>query len=152
MTGIVIKYFFLGTLISFAYGLKYELFDPKTLFYVSLGGGISWLSYIMLYKYLDFREIHAYFLASLFMSIYAEVMAIRKKKPVTIFLLVAMLPIVPGKMIYDSMTLFAKGQTQEALAIGAQTFAIAGALAMGNLLASTVSMIIRKSKLARTNI
>lgn len=132
-----LKYFILGFLASLGFALKYELNDIKTLFTVSIGGGISWFTYRLFFYVLHSTEIMSYFFAAIFMSLYSEIMARAVKKPVTIFLIVAMLPLVPGQSIYDTMSLLVSNELELALNMGLKTLGISGALALGNLVVST---------------
>ena len=53
------------------------------------------------------------------------------KAPVTGFLTIGILPLVPGGGIYYTMEYCVSGQTSQFIETGIHTFAIAGALAVG---------------------
>lgn len=71
-------------------------------------------------------------------SLYAEAMARIRKYPVTSYLVVSTFPLLPGAGIYYTMSLGLAGDFHAALAKGLETAGIAGCLAVGILLVSTL--------------
>lgn len=110
------------------------------LLYAPLGAVLCWLSYLA--AGLRFSELTSYFIATVAVSIYAEMMARRKKAPVTIFLLIGLLPLVPGGGIYYTMEHALAGDTAAFLTEGLRTFGIAASLALGVLVVSSVTRFI----------
>jgi Uncharacterized conserved protein len=108
----------------------------KTLIFASVGGGIGWVFYLLSSPV--HSDIMQYFIATIAISIYAEMMARILKMPVTGFLLVALLPMVPGGGIYYTMEYCVIGNNAMFIETGLHTLGIAGALAMGILLVSSV--------------
>ncbi len=110
--------------------------------FAALGGALGWLVYSVTAPVgSDFMQ---YFLATIAISIYAEGMARLFKAPVTCFLVVAMLPLVPGGGIYYTMEYALNGNTQTFLESLFHTIGIAGALALGIMLVSSVVHLWRK--------
>ncbi len=105
------------------------------LVFASLGGALGWLVYL-LWNPLQ-NDILQFFLGTVALSVYSEVMARVHKTPVTGYLLVALLPMVPGGGIYYTMEYCIIGNTDMFLETGLHTLGIAGALAMGVLLVSS---------------
>lgn len=91
-------------------------------------------------------QIMSLFIASMFFGLYAEYMARKLKTPVTSFILIALIILVPGGGMYNTMMEIIKGDTYNALKIGADTLAKAGALALGTIFASTINKFLLKSK------
>ena len=87
-------------------------------------------------------EIFAAFLAAIVIGIYSEVMARIRRCPVTGYLQVALLPLVPGSGIYYAMRHCVAGETQLFLSTLLNTFGMAASLAVGAMLASTVLRIV----------
>lgn len=104
----------------------------------SLGGGLSWLVYLLSGLLVGQSEILQSFWAAVFLSLYAELMARHRKCPVTGYLLIGFLPLVPGGGIYYSMEYTLNGETELGLATGLHTLGIAAALAVGVLLVSSL--------------
>ncbi len=110
------------------------------------GGALGWLVYLIALL-LGANDLLGYFLAALFISAYAEVMARVRKCPVTGYLLVSFLPLVPGAGIYYTMEYALQGNTQKFLSQGMHTLGLAGSLAVGVLvMASLVRLILTIQK------
>lgn len=125
----------------------------RRLIWASLGGAIGWGVYL-LFGFVN-QDIFQFFMSALATSAYSEVMARVNKSPVTGFLLVSMLPMVPGNGIYHTMEYAVSGNGSMFLSTGLHTFGIAGALAMGVLMVSSVvrlSATIHKQKQAERNL
>ena len=101
----------------------------------SLGGALGWFVYLLCSPVQN--DILQFFLGTVALSIYSEIMARVEKTPVTGYLLVALLPMVPGGGIYYTMEYCIIGNTDMFLETGLHTLGIAGALAMGILLVSS---------------
>lgn len=97
------------------------------------GGGLGWLVYL-----LAGSSIVAAFLAAVAIGVFSEIMARLRRCPVTGYLLVALLPLVPGGGIYYAMSYCVAGDTDRFLAELLHTFGMAAALAVGAMLASSV--------------
>lgn len=63
----------------------------------SIGGGLSWLVYLLVGPLTGYSDLLQSFWAAVFLSAYSEGMARVRKCPVTGYLLVAFLPLVPGR-------------------------------------------------------
>ena len=111
------------------------------------GGALGWLAYLLV-MLTGMSDLLGYFLAALAISAYAEIMARIRKCPVTAYLLISFLPLVPGAGIYYTVEYALQGNMQMFLNKGMHTLGLAGALAVGVLLMSSavrVFMIIRKA-------
>ena len=102
----------------------------------SLGGAVGWCVFQL--SAFSGSDILQYFLATIAISIYAEIMARLYRSPVTVFLIVALLPLVPGGGIYYTMEYCIKGNIDMFIKEGLHTFFIAGALALGILVVSSM--------------
>ena len=80
----------------------------------------------------------AYFAAAFFASVYAEVMARIRKYPAISYLVVSLFPLIPGAGIYYTMYYAVHGNMEQFAAEGTRTAAIAGVMAVGVLLVSTL--------------
>ncbi len=98
-----------------------------------VGGAIGWLVYLLCGE-----DILAAFIAAVSIGIFSEVMARVRRCPVTGYLLVALLPLVPGGGIYYAMSYCVAGETQLFLSALLHTLGMAAALAVGGILASFV--------------
>lgn len=103
----------------------------------ALGGALGWLTYLLSAPLLQ-NDIAQYFLAAVVISVFAEVMARIRKCPVTGYLLVAIFPLVPGSGIYYTMEYAMEGKTDAFLSSFLHTLGLAGAIAVGVLLVSSI--------------
>lgn len=97
---------------------------------------LSWVLYSMFHS-LGVSMVASFVLAAAAVSSYAEVMARIRKCPAIGYMLVSMFPLVPGADIYYTMDYALRGDIDAFLHNGLRTGALAGALAIGMLLAST---------------
>ncbi len=106
----------------------------------SLGGGVGWA--VCLLCAFTQSDIVQYFAGAVAVAVYAEIMARVMKSPATGFLVVGILPFVPGGGIYYTMEYCLAGDTQMFLTTGIHTFGVAGAVAVGILLVSSLTRLL----------
>ena len=99
----------------------------------SVGGALGWLVYLLCGS-----DIPAAFFAAVCIGVYAELMSRVRKCPVTGYLLIALLPLVPGGGVYRAMRWCIAGETELFLDTLLNTFGMAIALAVGSMLASSL--------------
>ncbi len=102
----------------------------------SLGGSAGWLVYLLLAPLGD--DVVQFFLATVATAVNSEILARVFKKPATEFQIVALLPMVPGGGIFYTMEYCVLGNNEMFIRTGLHTLGIAGALAMGILLVSSL--------------
>lgn len=125
-----ILYAFMG---SFGFSLVSQM-RGKACLIAAAGGALGWLVYLLCVPLGN--EIAQYFFATVAAAIYSELMARRMKKPVTCFIIAAVIPLVPGAGMYSSMEYGIQGQTALFTSTLLHTLCIAGALAVGIALVS----------------
>lgn len=122
----------LGAFYSFfacvGFGLTFNL-RGRRLALSSLGGAIGWAVYLMLDDRID--AILLNFLAMTVVAVYAEIMAVKDKCPTTVYLVVGLLPFVPGGGLYYTMKYAViDGNIQAFINKGMNTLGISLALAV----------------------
>lgn len=136
--------YFLPVLYAFAaclgFGLLYNL-RGKPLVWAAAGGALGWLVYLC--TLLWAQDYLAGFFSAAAVAFYAEVLARVQKRPVTVYLLVGILPMVPGAGMYYTMEYCIQGDTARFVAEGLHTFGMAGALAIGILTVDSTWRMIR---------
>ncbi len=134
----------IGALIaSYGFGYLYNV-KGKKLVYVAFGGLIGAIIYSLL-KFLGITELMALLFSSIIISFYAEVMAKTLKTPVTAFILIALIILVPGGGMYYTMLYASNGAVNLSIAELIDTLAKAGALALGAIIFSGIkNFIVRK--------
>lgn len=103
----------------------------------ALGGTLTWAVYLFAY-HMGAGIIEANFWAAFAASAFAEIMARIRKYPASSFLVVSIFPLLPGAGIYYTVSYALEGQMRMALDKGLETASIAGVMAVGILLVSTV--------------
>lgn len=101
-----------------------------------LGGVLCWGVYCLTVE-LGGNDNAAMLMGSIFAAIFAEVMARIRKCPAIGFLVMALLPLIPGSSLYYTMNYAVRGQIAQFAAQGMKTIVLAGLMAAGVLLVST---------------
>ncbi len=108
----------------------------------SIGGLICQL----IFSFMEMNNISEtlnYFISASSISAYSEFMARRLHVPVNMYLVIAIIPLVPGRYIYDAMITLVGGDTSGFITQAMQTFGIAGSIAMGVFAVSSVVRVFR---------
>ncbi len=108
-----------------------------------VGGAAAWMVYLLCGA-LGCGVYAANLAAAVFAALYAEIMARVRKCPATPYLVIATIPMLPGAGVYYTMSMGLEGNVMESVAKGLQTIGIAGSLAVGILLVSTVFRLISR--------
>ena len=106
-----------------------------------IGGAAAWMVYLLCGA-LGCDVYAANLFAAVFAALYAEIMARVRKCPATPYLVIATIPMLPGAGVYYTMSLGLEGSMMASVAKGLQTIGVAGSLAVGILLVSTVFRLI----------
>jgi uncharacterized membrane protein YjjB (DUF3815 family) len=89
------------------------------------------------------------FLGSLAAALVGEMLATRLRAPATIFLTVAVIPLVPGAGLYNTMLALVQGRSADAAAAGSSTMLAAGGIALGLSIAASVAYAVRRMRKAK---
>lgn len=130
---------------TFGFGIIFNI-HGKNLIFASLGGGLAWLVYKTALIN-GFSTSLSLFLSSIVFSSYSEICARVIKSPVTTFVICSLIPLVPGGGMYYTMYAAIQGNIDKALDLGLHTLASAGSLALGIIFVSTITRLMRNSKL-----
>jgi uncharacterized membrane protein YjjB (DUF3815 family) len=132
---ILFKNFLLICTATLGMSILYNI-KGKNLFFSPLGAGLTWLVYSIALGNESF-SIYAVFLGSLAAGVYSEVMARLRRAPVTIFVICAIIPMVPGLRMMDTMLEILNGNTETAISLGVTTIITAGLIAIGIFVVSS---------------
>lgn len=125
---------------ALGFGIIFNI-KGKNLFYSSLCGALGWFVYLSSTEFLSTSESFNYFLAALFITLFSEVSARKLKAPVLVFLVCGIIPLVPGSGMYYTMLEAIKGNIDLSLSLGANTLILAGSLATGIVLMSSITKL-----------
>ncbi|WP_352420379.1 threonine/serine exporter family protein [Proteiniborus sp.] len=109
----------------------------KKLWYAAIGGMLSWVIYLFLHLWLN-NEMSRFFISSLIVTIYSEAIARIEKTPTTTFLTSAVVPLIPGRSLYYTMSYAINGMLDKFVSSGIQTVGLSASIAAGIMAGSSV--------------
>lgn len=121
---------------SLCFGVLFQV-RGRNLICAAVAGGVCWFGYGIT-RHVIQAELLAYFVAAAATTLYAEIFARLLRAPAIVFLAVGIIPLVPGGGIYRTMLLSIRGTPDEALAECIKTIQIAGAMAVGIVIISSI--------------
>ena len=124
---------------------------PRRLLIGALGGGLTWVVYLVLSARLS-PDFLCVALAAAFGAVYAEIMARVCKAPATVFTILSEIALIPGGSLYITMHHLVGGRQAQALQYGMHTVMVAIAIALGIVLVTAfTTSFFSKKKRAATN-
>ena len=123
----------------------------STVLPASLTGLLGYVLYEVMVNLLGQGEIFSYFLATVVIAMLCEIEARLMRMPSTIFLLTALVPLVPGYTFYCAMLSLVENNGDAAGAFGLEAVQIVAAIAVGAAVTSVIfrALAVRR-KAART--
>lgn len=118
------------------FGLAFNI-QGRGILICGLGAALSWLIYLVTLT-LWGNDILCAFLSATVVGAYSELMARIRRCPVTGYLQVALLPLVPGAGIYHAMVYCVNGYTDLFLSTLLHTLGFAAALSVGAMLITSL--------------
>lgn len=118
------------------FAVQFNVHGPGILL-CALGGTITWFAYCVAYNNTH-DVVMSNLLAAIVASVYAEIMARVRKYPAISYLVVSLFPLLPGAAVYFATNSIVTGDMDGFASKATQTIAIAGALAIGILIVSTI--------------
>lgn len=113
----------------------------KRLIMAAIGGLLSWAMFLVFSRVINNEPIN-YFIVSLIISVYAEIMARLLKTPTTTFIAASLIPLIPGGSLYYTMAYAFEGDLQSFAERAVDTLKLAAALALGIIVATTLAKFI----------
>ncbi len=114
----------------------------KSNFIGSIAGGFGWLTYLISQEH-GFNIIISSLFGAILLSIFCELFARIYKDAVVVFLIPAILPLVPGAGLYYTMRYLINGTYTLALSKGIETIGSAVAIAIGILFVSSIARLFK---------
>lgn len=121
---------------SFVFCGIFNVKDKRIILVSALGGGLGWFVYLICAPFAS--VVMQNLIAAITVALYSEFMSRIFKTPSTVFLVIGVLPMVPGGGIYYTMEYGVQGNTQMFIEKGLETIAVAGAIAVGVSVASAI--------------
>lgn len=127
----------------------------KTVLPASIIGMLGYALYYILLRELQAGLLFSYFLSTLFITVICEIEARRMRMPSTVFLLSALIPLVPGYDLYKMMLALVENDGASASASGISALlgvaSIASAAAVSSAFFRSLVTSARKKREARLN-
>ena len=137
---------FLGS-IGFAIFFKMK---GKQIVLAGIGGAVTWIVYLLIQHFIEGYFV-PYLVASIFVGIYAEIMARVNKAPATIFLTAAAVPLIPGGSLYYTMLGLVEQDEELFATSGVAALTIALAISLGFVVVAMankyINIFLRKTSL-----
>lgn len=125
---------------TLGFGVLFNI-KGRNLIFASAGGALTWYVYLLVFNRTT-SSLAALLFASVLAGLYSEILARILKAPVTIFSICSVIPLVPGGGMYYTMLASVQGNINKFLSTGLDTFASAGAIAVGILIASSATKLL----------
>lgn len=107
-----------------------------------LVGTVAWTVFTICII-VDLPRVLAVFLAATAVAMSCEWLARRFRVPVTVFAISGIVPLVPGRLAYQTMYDMAQGDYLKGLESVTQTFLIAGAIAAGLVFVGSIARVLK---------
>ena len=131
-----------ATVGSLGFGILFNVRNRR-LIAVAIGGGVAWVLYLLFFALTESLGI-SYFLISLIIALYAEVMARTFKCPAIVFISPSLIPLVPGASLYYTMSHALSSNTESFVTSALTTVTAAAALAVGIIVATILTKLVTK--------
>lgn len=128
----------------FGFSIMFNIRLPGSLLCVA-GGILTWMVYLLTKHYTG-NDYIAYFASTFFAAVYAEIMARIRKYPAISYLVISIIPLIPGASVYFTMNYAIQGQMDAFMRKGLSTAAIAGIMGAAILLGSTLIRLLASAK------
>lgn len=109
----------------------------------SLGGLLAWGVYLLMGLATQ-QDVVRYFVASVVLTVYGEILARIVKCPATLFIVTASIPLIPGGSLYRTMQYFMLNDLEAFSRQGLTTVLLAVAIAVGMLFPTAIFQLLHR--------
>ena len=114
---------------SIAFGVQFNI-KFRHMITAGIGGTVTQLIFLA-FELSGTDTMLCYFFSAVAVSIYSEVMARRLHVPINMYLVIGIIPLVPGGYMYNTIITLISGDVEMFSRQFAEAFGIAGSIAMG---------------------
>lgn len=139
----IVREFILCTIAAIFFAIVFKV-PGRALLFSSVLGAVGYIFYVILTPLMP-SNIASYFLATFLMAASSEIMARFLKMPATVFLIPAIIPLVPGIALYQTMYYLVQGDNNSAVATGAQALLAIIAMAMAIVIVAILTKAISRT-------
>ena len=126
---------------SIAFGVHFNI-KLRHMIMAGIGGTLTQFIFLA-FELSGTNEMLCYFFSAAAVSVYSEIMARRLRVPVNMYLVIGIIPLVPGGYMYNTMITLIGGDTDMFFEMFLTAVGIAGAIAMGVFAVSAFVRLIR---------
>lgn len=144
----VFIYYLLQFIISYLATMLFSIiFNAPRRLLLACGfvGAMGWFIYKLTFD-LDLGKVMASFLGSFILALMSHVMSRRYKRPVIIFIVPGIIPLVPGGLAYEATRYLVSNQYTHAVNTFLEVTLISGAIAFGILCAEIIYYLYTRIK------
>ncbi|BFH63592.1 threonine/serine exporter family protein [Paenibacillus azoreducens] len=134
---------------SAAFGMIFNA-PKQSLIQCGFAGMVGWMLYIWLQD-IGVLRVAATVVAAYCVTLISSIFAKKYRKPIIVFSVSGIIPLVPGGLAYDAMRNAVENQYDQAVQSGAAAFMMSGAIALGLLLSEVTNQIIRKIMISKAS-
>lgn len=131
--------FFLALGASIGFGVMFNV-PRRSLIFCGFAGGSGWVVYSLVMNSLN-QEMIAAFLGSFVLTFISYIFARTLKMPVIVFIVCAIIPLVPGGLAYEAMRHIVINEYQLAIEFIFQVGLVSGAIAIGIVFGEMVNQV-----------
>ncbi|MDO4623603.1 MAG: threonine/serine exporter family protein [Eubacteriales bacterium] len=132
----------LSFLASLGFAIVFQM-RKEDLVWAGIGGLVTRIAYIILMAFIPYRIVYAA-LAAGAADIFAEIMAHKKHTPATYYLYPAIIPLIPGDLLYYTMGGIILNDREMAMNYGQDCLLALVGICVGFVCCSTVFILLRR--------
>jgi hypothetical protein len=125
--------------------IVFEIRKPLFILLSCVTGAVGWLVFLLLAGIGS--DVVRYLLATIVVSVLSEIFARILKAPATIFLVIGIVPLVPGGGLYYAMDALINGDYALFAQKGIETAACAGAIAAGVSVVTSIARMVASQRM-----
>lgn len=137
---IYIKGFFVAAMSATGFALLFNV-PKRSIPKAALAGGLGWMPFIYFTEIFN-SILGATFMAALVVGVMSEIFARWFKEAVTVFIIPAIIPLVPGAGMYYSMIAILQSDYSRFATVATETLFIACSISAGILIVSSITRIL----------
>ncbi len=126
---------------SIAFGVQFNI-KLRHMIMAGIGGTLTQFIFLA-FEMSGTNEMLCYFFSAAAVSVYSEIMARRLHVPVNMYLVIGIIPLVPGGYMYNTMITLIGGDTETFFGMFLTAVGMAGSIAMGVFVVSAIVRLIR---------
>lgn len=126
----MIVQFLVALIATVSFAVIYDA-PRRELLFSGLSGAVGWVVFLVLTEDMQVNKVFACVVATFILTLIARILAVIRRCPVTVYLLVSIFPLVPGTGVYYTSYYLITRQNQLFASMGLETFETAAAIAFG---------------------